>query len=305
MTVRSLRRTLGVYRAGSYDPTTRLSDRSFIHATLTPDGPATLMLGWERDPSPVDDSLTRIEAWGPGAGWLVDGVDRLTGSHDSPADAIRRCADLSPPVSRVLRTTRATHVGASGNLYHVLLPTILAQRITAGEALRQWRRVCRALGTPAPGPPEIVGDLLLPPSPHVLRSRPTWWFHQFGIEIKRARTLIEVARHHEKLWGWSWSGSAAVTDKLALLPGVGPWTIGSVLGPALGDADAVPVGDFHFPNIVAWNLAGEPRGDDARMLELLEPFRGQRGRVLHALVSAGRPAPAFGPRRRTLQIQHL
>ena len=70
-----------------------------------------------------------------------------------------------------------------------------------------------------------------------------------------------------------------MTDKLALLPGVGPWTVGSVLGPALGDPDAVPVGDFHFPNIVAWNLAGEARGDDQRMLELLEPFRGQRGRV--------------------------
>ena len=37
------------------------------------------------------------------------------------------------------------------------------------------------------------------------------------------------------------------------------------------------------PNLVAWNLAGEPRADDARMLALLEPFRGQRGRVLRLL----------------------
>jgi 3-methyladenine DNA glycosylase/8-oxoguanine DNA glycosylase len=92
---------------------------------------------------------------------------------------------------------------------------------------------------------------------------------------------------------------------LCLLPGVGPWTVGSVLGPALGDPDAVPVGDFHYPHIVAWNLAGEARATDERMLELLEPYHGQRGRVLRALVSRGQAAPAFGPRRRTLAIQHL
>ena len=33
-------------------------------------------------------------------------------------------------------------------------------------------------------------------------------------------------------------------------------------GAALGDPDAIAVGDFHMPNWVAWNLAGEPRGDD-------------------------------------------
>ena len=92
---------------------------------------------------------------------------------------------------------------------------------------------------------------------------------------------------------------------LRLIPGVGPWTVGSVLGPALGDADAVPVGDFHFPHIVAWNLAGEARATDDRMLELLAPYEGQRGRVLRALVRTGQGAPAFGPRRRTLAIQSL
>jgi 3-methyladenine DNA glycosylase/8-oxoguanine DNA glycosylase len=305
VTVRSLRHTLAAYRAGSHDPTTRLSGGSFMHATLTPEGPATLLLGWGRDPAPVSESLTRVEAWGPGSDWLIERVDRMAGTHDSPDAASRQCEHLSPTVARALRSTRTTHLGASDNLYHLLLPTVIAQRITAGEALRQWGRLCRATGEPAPGPRATIGDLLLPPHPELLLRRPTWWFHRLGIEVKRARALIEVARHHDKLWAWSRSGSAAVTGKLGLLPGIGPWTVGSVLGPALGDPDAVPIGDFHFPNIVAWNLAGEPRADDDRMLELLEPYRGQRGRVLHALVRAGRPAPAFGPRRRTLQIQHL
>ena len=66
---------------------------------------------------------------------------------------------------------------------------------------------------------------------------------------------------------------------------------------ALGDADAVSVGDFHLPNLVAWALAGEPRANDARMLELLEPYRGQRGRVIRLLEAERDPAcPRYGPR---------
>jgi 3-methyladenine DNA glycosylase/8-oxoguanine DNA glycosylase len=80
------------------------------------------------------------------------------------------------------------------------------------------------------------------------------------------------------------------------LPGVGPWTAAEVALRALGDTDAVSVGDFHIPNMVAWALAREPRATDARMLELLEPYRGQRGRVIRLLEAAGVAAPRFGPR---------
>ncbi len=65
---------------------------------------------------------------------------------------------------------------------------------------------------------------------------------------------------------------------------------------ALGDPDAVSVGDFHLPHLVSWALAGEPRADDARMLELLEPYRGQRGRVIRLLEASGIRPPRYGPR---------
>jgi 3-methyladenine DNA glycosylase/8-oxoguanine DNA glycosylase len=275
-----------------------------VHATHTPEGPGTLLLRWSHDPAPVDDCGLTAHAWGPGAAWLLDGVDQLVGRHDEPTEATRHL-DLSPPVARALEATRAARIGASRNLYHRLLPTIVEQRITSSEARRQWRRLCRAFGEPAPGPGELVGDLLLPPSPDSLRARPLWWFHQFGIESKRARALVEVARHADKLWSWSLAVPSEAARRLSLLRGIGPWTVGSVLGPCLGDPDAVPVGDFHLPHIVAWNLAGEARADDRRMLELLEPYRGQRGRVLQALVRVGGREPAFGPRRRVLAIQHL
>ena len=67
------------------------------------------------------------------------------------------------------------------------------------------------------------------------------------------------------------------------------------LGFALGDPDAVPVGDLHLPHLVAWALAGEHAGSDARMLELLEPFRGHRFRLIRLLYAAGLTPPARPP----------
>jgi hypothetical protein len=49
---------------------------------------------------------------------------------------------------------------------------------------------------------------------------------------------------------------------------------------------------------VAHVLAGETDGDDARMVELLEPWRGQRGRVVRWLELASRDLAGLGPPRR-------
>ncbi len=84
--------------------------------------------------------------------------------------------------------------------------------------------------------------------------------------------------------------------RLRLLPGIGLWTAASVAHRCLGDADAVPVGDYHLCHLVTYNLTGKERGDDEQMLELLEPFRGQRGRVVRWLMIAGRTPPRRGPR---------
>ena len=295
---RSLRRTLSIHRAGWGDPTTRLGPGSFVRATITPDGPGTLRLTWSHDPAPPEECGLDAEAWGPGAGWLLDRVDDLTGADDRAGTF----DPAHPAVERSLRVTRGGRIGASRMLYHHRLPTIIAQRITGGEAVRQWARLCYELGEPAPGPADLVETMRLPPSPASLHRRPAWWFHPLGIETKRARPLTEVARHADKMWRWSDAGVDETSAKLALLPGVGAWTIGSTLGPVLGDPDAVPVGDYHHPNTVAWALADEPRADDDRMLELLEPYRGQRGRVLWALTTSAGGAPKFGPRQRILPM---
>jgi 3-methyladenine DNA glycosylase/8-oxoguanine DNA glycosylase len=62
-----------------------------------------------------------------------------------------------------------------------------------------------------------------------------------------------------------------------------------------GDPDQVEIGDFHTKHIVAHHLTGRSRGTDEEMLELLEPFRPQRARVIRLLHTLGHE-PKFGPR---------
>ena len=144
------------------------------------------------------------------------------------------------------------------------------------------------------------GPLLLPPEPSALVGHPSWWFHQLGVETKRSEALRTVARHADKLFGWALLPKPA--ERLALLPGVGEWTIGSVLPHALGDPDAVAVGDFHLKNVINFAFTGRARGTDAEMLGLLQPYAGQRGRVVRLLLLDGHRAPKFGPRQRVVPL---
>ncbi|MEN9507055.1 MAG: hypothetical protein RI958_2981 [Actinomycetota bacterium] len=282
------RSTLAPLRNGRRDPTTRLAAGEFWRATLTPDGPGTVWLDWR-------DGTLRVRTWGPGGDWLRAAVPAITGALDRPV----QFTHAHPAVLRAQRNHPTTRIGASRTLYHDLLPTVLAQRITALEAFRQWERLCTESGEPAPG--QIEG-LRLPPTPERLGNTPSWSLHHLGIERRRADALTEVARHAHHLWNWSQRPSSEAATKLAGLRGIGEWTIGVVLATALGEPDAIAVGDFHLKNMVAWALADRPRGSDDEMVQLLEPYRGQRGRVVRLLQLDGHRAPAFGPRQRILPM---
>ena len=52
----------------------------------------------------------------------------------------------------VVLTRRAVGLGRTGAVWEALLPAMLEQRITGTEAWRNYRRLVRAHGEPAPGP---------------------------------------------------------------------------------------------------------------------------------------------------------
>ncbi len=82
---------------------------------------------------------------------------------------------------------------------------------------------------------------------------------------------------------------------LGSFDGVGEWSVAKTLEVSHGDPDRVAVGDFHFKHMVVHHLTGRDRGTDEEMLELLEPFRPNRGRVIRLLHHLGHE-PKFGPR---------
>jgi 3-methyladenine DNA glycosylase/8-oxoguanine DNA glycosylase len=192
------------------------------------------------------------------------------------------------------RRFAAVRIPRSEAVLEALVPAILEQKVTGEEARRVFRGLVRTFGEPAPGPREL--RLRLPPAPERLAATPYHAFHPLGLERRRAELVARVARRAAWFEAIVDLPIEDVYRRLTALPGIGPWTAAEVAFRALGDRDAVSVGDFHTPNLVSRALAGEPRGDDARMLELLEPYRPQRGRVVRLLEAAGLRTPRYGPR---------
>lgn len=265
-----------------HDPCGRFGADGLWLAMRTPDGPASLHLA---------RSAGELVATGhgPGAGWAADRADAVAGLRDDvsgfPALAARH-----PLVGRLARTFSGVRLPATAQIFPRLLRAILEQKVTGKEAHRSYRAVCRRFGEPAPGPAE----LLLPPDPAAVAATAYWEFHPLGVEQRRTQALLRAAAEAGRLQRCA--DAAEATARMTALPGIGPWTAAETVRFTFGDADAVSVGDFHIPNTVAFALAGEARGTDARMLELLEPFRGHRGRVCDLLALGGITAPKFGPR---------
>jgi len=291
-----LRQTLGPMQRGASDPSMRIRGDEVVRATRTPVGPASLWLSY----SPVRGQVS-ARAWGAGAGWAIDRLPDLLGEQDDPAPLLGIIESSGLPERRLLRdlcrTMPGLRIPRSGQIFEALLPTIIEQRVTGAEARRSYRDLVLALGEPAPGPSELFGRLMVPPSPTTLSATPYWDFHRLGIELKRARTIVGAGRQAARFDRLVDLAPVEARRVLLSLAGVGEWTAAEVALIALGDADAVSVGDYHIPHQITWAFTGKPRGNDQTMLELLEPYRGQRGRVIRLIQAAGITAPRFGPRR--------
>ncbi len=278
--------------------------------TLTAPGPVDLRLilgsAWWTTNSPAGPATLHLEqhgdtieatAWGDGAAWALDQAPDLLGFHDRPEEF----APHHEMLRDLHRRLRGLRIGRTDRVFEATVPLILGQKISSREAHRNLRDLTGRLGQPAPGP----GDLKLPVTPETLATVPYWDLHELGIERHRAELLRFLAKRAGRLEEITTMSRADAYQRLTAFRGIGPWTAAGVMAAALGDTDAVPVGDYHLPNTVAWALAGEPRGDDARMLELLEPYRGQRGRVIRLLKTAHVHAPRYGPRSPTRAIHRI
>jgi 3-methyladenine DNA glycosylase/8-oxoguanine DNA glycosylase len=74
------------------------------------------------------------------------------------------------------------------------------------------------------------------------------------------------------------------------------WTAAEVTQRTHADPDSISVGDYHLAHFVGYALTGRRGCDDDGMLELLEPFRPHRQRIVRLLGLSGVRAPRYGAR---------
>lgn len=281
----TLERTAAVFG----DPTCRLADRELVRATRTPDGPATL-----HAVVTAPGSLA-ARTWGPGAAWALDHARAALGLDDCPPDPAR----LPPPIRDFARRAAGLRLARTNRILELLVMIVLEQLVSGAEAYRAFRNLVRAFSERAPGP---FDDLWLPLGAAEIRAIPMAAFPACGATSRQGATLHELAFRATRVEEAAAMDADAAERRLTAFPGVGIWTARSAMVRGMGHADAVPLGDYGLANVVAFNLAGEERADDARMLELLEPYRGQRGRIVRWIVTAGAMPPRRGPRMAVREI---
>jgi 3-methyladenine DNA glycosylase/8-oxoguanine DNA glycosylase len=277
--------TLRPLQRGSGDPAFQVVGGVVWLALRTPSGPASVAIRRAGD-------TIAVSAWGSGAPWAVEHAPDLLGrgddwsSFDVSGHEFLAAARHRQPGLRLLRTN---------TVVAMLVPAIMEQKVTSRQAWGAWRYLLRRHGIPAPGP--APAGMMVPPDAPTWARIPSWEWHRAGIEPGRSATVmraVKLAPALERTLAHG-RGGEVVSTKLQSIPGVGRWTAAETAQRSHGDPDSPSVGDFHVPALVGWALTGAPVDDDG-MLELLEPWRGHRERVVRLIGGSGFRKPSFGPR---------
>lgn len=282
---RSVAAVLSTFRRGDGDPSSlveRAAGRWWF-AWPTPQGAATTCF------SQASTSRIVVRAWGPGAEWALEQAPTLLGAEDD----VSGFEPHHPLVAESWRRHRAWRVPKSGLVIHALVPAIIEQKVTGKEAFSGQRRLIRAYGTPAPGPPSLT--LVVPPDAATWRSIPSWEWLKSSVDHARSSTIMRSLVSPGRLEECATLPLPDAHRRLRSISGIGVWTAAETAQRALGDADAVSFGDYHVAKNIGWALTGSEIDDDA-LAEVLEPYRGHRYRVQRLLELAGAMRPRKGAR---------
>jgi 3-methyladenine DNA glycosylase/8-oxoguanine DNA glycosylase len=274
--------TLAPLRRGPRDPSFQVAaDGTTWRTSLLATGPVAARI------TRAAPNAAHCVAWGGGAEEFIENLPAMLGADDDASDFVPR----DPTVAAAHRRVPHLRLGRTGQVLEALIPAVIEQRVPGADAFRSWRVLLTKYGTPPPGPAPT--GMRVPPSAQVWRHIPSWEFHRANVDPRRAQTVVGCARRAASLECLASWPAARAREALTSLPGVGEWTAAETAQRAFGDADAVSVGDYHIPKMIGWTLLGRPVDDDV-MLELLEPMRPHRHRVVRLLEASGL---AYEPRR--------
>lgn len=281
--------TFRLHRVGRLDPTATVSTERFtkrhvdragrvVRHEVRRDGDEVIVsIAVETSEGDVDDGALEALRLDVEADVGAEGMTARTASHALVRELHRRQHGL-----RLLPVPWT---------FDVVAAVVLQQRVTFADAARAFGRIAHRHGVQTAEGPCF-------PSPAQLLALSVDDLIALDVDPKRARALRAVAAEVERssllrpFPGGRDVDRAALMARdrarLARLPGIGPWTIGMTMGFARGDADAVVLGDLHLPHLVVATLGrGVGPATDARMVELLEPFAGERFRVTRLLWQGG------------------
>jgi 3-methyladenine DNA glycosylase/8-oxoguanine DNA glycosylase len=286
--------TLAPLRRGPRDPCFEVSDDGAIWRTsLLGSGPVTARMS-RAAPDTVD-----CTAWGSGAQEFLEALPGMLGVDDDASGFV----PCEPTVAAAHRRVPHLRLGRTDRVLEALIPAVLEQRVPGVDAFRSWRVLVTKFGTTAPGP--APARMRVPPPAEVWQRIPSWEFHRANVDPRRARTVVGCAQRAVSLERLATAPAARARQALTSLPGVGVWTAAETAQRAFGDADALSVGDYHVAKMIGWTLLGRPIADDA-LVELLEPMRPHRHRVVRLLeVSGLAREPRRGPRLAPQNIRSL
>lgn len=214
---------------------------------------------------------------------------------------------LGDRASTELARTRRRHPGvrlpASGALFDQLVNVALEQKVTHEQARHSWRNLLKRHGEMPPSSSALAAPawMRLPLTAAQLKRVPSWDWHGIWVQPALSKTVLRIAERapavHRlgKATPADTLSLAGLAEQLASVPGIGPWTSAETLQRSHGAADLVAVGDYHLAHFVGEALTGR-RTDDAGMLELLEPYRPHRQRIVRLLGLSGFRMSRFGPR---------
>lgn len=286
----NLFRTVGALMRGPKDPTMLVDGSTLWRAARTPDGVAALAL------RPSSDGV-HATAWGPGAEWALAQLPRLCGADDDATgfDASTLTAAGHPLLAEVARRTSGVRLTRTDLVFDALASAVIEQKVTSYQAFGAWRVLITRFGERVPGP--TPRPMFAPPTIDGWRLIPSWTWHRAGVEPPQSRAIVRAAERGQRIGDVVLAAqNGEERDRiLTSLPGIGTWTAAETRIRALGDPDAVSVGDYHLAHQVGFALTGS-RVDDDGMLALLAPWTGHRQRIIRLILASGVIEPRRGPR---------
>lgn len=220
---------------------------------------------------------------------LIDDVARVRRVFglDRPCAAGSPLAD-DPLLAPLVRRRPGLRVPGAWDPFETSVRVILGQQVSVAAATTLAGRLAQEFGTPVAGLGAMGLSHVFPAAARIAELR-VERLRGIGLTAARAESLRSFARAYadEQVRLDAGVTLEALSETLAALPGIGPWTIEMIAMQAIGHSDAFPAGDLGLRRAAA-ALRGDTAPLDARELAAMsEAWRPHRSLAAMLLWHSG------------------